>query len=99
VSKSKILGEFDGDQIPYVVPPDYKERVRLAVRPGGAVHRSSIRSRLRARSCRDVRGVRRAIDRIPMEASLLAVGADFTEEATELLHAREAAIARIGEFR
>jgi hypothetical protein len=33
-----------------------------------------------------------------MEASLLAVGADFTEEATEFLHAREAAIARIGEF-
>jgi hypothetical protein len=98
VPKFKILGKFDVDQIPYVVPPDYKERVLLAVRPEirytvvlfahdrerGGVVTSAV--------------VRRAIARIPIEASLLAVGADFTEEATELLHAREAAIARIGEF-
>jgi len=96
--KFKILGEFDGDQIPHVVPPDYSERARLAVRPGmrytivlfahdrehGGVVASAV--------------VRRAIARIPLEASLLAVGADFTKEATELLHARKAAIARIGEF-
>ena len=98
MSKFKILGQFDGDQIPYVVLPDYKERVRLAVRPGmrysvvlfahDRVHSAVVTSAV----------VRRAIARVPVEESLLAIGADFTREATDLLHARDAVIARIGEF-
>jgi hypothetical protein len=94
----KVLGEFDGDQIPDVVPPDYKARVRHTVRPGlrytvilfahdrqhGGVVSSAV--------------VRRALARVPSQVSLLAVGADFTKEASELLHGREANIVRIGEF-
>lgn len=42
--------------------------------------------------------VRRAIDRVPVGESLLAIGADFTSEATDLLYARDAVIARTCEF-
>ena len=42
--------------------------------------------------------VRRALKRVQPEMPLLAVGLDFTREATEQLHAVRALIVRLGEF-
>jgi hypothetical protein len=96
--KFSIIGRFEHDDIPARVPPDYRSLVRLATKPGspytvilfphdrlhGGVSTSAL--------------VRRALKRVDASEQILAVGADFTREATDLLDARHAAIARIGTF-
>jgi hypothetical protein len=94
--KFAVLGRFERDQILGVVPPDYRSVVR-AVTELGATYTVV----LFAHDRRDVitsAPVRRALAEIAADESVLAVGSNFTAEATELLNSRNAAIARLGEF-
>jgi hypothetical protein len=91
-----VLGSFAAEEIADRVPPDFRALVREYSRTGasytvilflhdrGQVNTSAL--------------VRRALTRVPPDATVLAVGADFTKEATALLEERNALIARIGEF-
>ena len=94
--KFAVLGRLERDQIPDVVPPDYRSVVR-AVTTLGATYTVV----LLAHDRRDVitsAPVRRALAEIAADESVLAVGSNFTAEATELLNSRNATIARLGEF-
>jgi hypothetical protein len=94
--KFTVLGRFERDQIPSVVPPDYRSVVRAVTTLG-----TTYTVVLFAHDRQDVitsAPVRRALAEIAAGERLLAVGTNFTAEATELLHARNAAIARLGEF-
>jgi hypothetical protein len=96
--KFSILGKLDAEKIPAAVPPDYRERVRLAIEPGV---RYTVILFAHDRSHGGVvtsAAVVRALGRVPFEEAICAVGADFTKEAIKLLVARRAAIASIGEF-
>jgi hypothetical protein len=98
LAKFSILGSFGRSDLATVVPPDYRARVRHVTEEGvlytvilfphdrthGGVSTSTL--------------VQRALSRVPATDRVLAVGADFTREATALLDARGAAVARIGEF-
>lgn len=98
MAQFSILGSFDGSAIATVVPPDYRALVRHVANDGvrytvilfphdrthGGVSTSSL--------------VQRALNRVPVADRILAVGADFTCEATALLDARGATVVRIGEF-
>ena len=96
MSKFSILGRFLAKQIPSLVPPDYRGRIRAVTQP-----EAPYTVVLFEHDREDVVTspvVHRALARIPTEESLLAVGAVFTVEATQLLNERRAAIANIGEF-
>lgn len=96
--KFRIIGRLEARRIPAAVPPDYRDRVRLATRPG-TVYTVVLFAHDRAHGgVVTSAAVRRAFARIAVGEPILALGADFTQEATELLSAREAVIARIGEF-
>jgi hypothetical protein len=98
VPKFSVLGRFERDDILARVPSDYRGLVRIATKPDvmytvilfphdrshGGVSTSAL--------------IRRALRRVEPNEAILAVGADFTREATELWEARNAAIARIGTF-
>jgi hypothetical protein len=96
VPKFTVLGRFETDRIPAVVPPHYRSLVRAVTAPGAAYTVV-----LFAHDRRDVvtsAPVRSALAEIAGNDRLLAIGANFTAEATQLLNSREAAIARLGEF-
>jgi hypothetical protein len=97
VAKYKILGRFEQDAIPALVPPDYRERARLATK-AGVRYTVVLFAHDRGKDVVASSAVRRALLHIPTEQPILAVGCDFTREATDLLGQRDAAIARIGEF-
>ena len=97
MAKYKILGQFDRDAIPGAVPPDYRDRVRLATK-AGIRYTVVLFAHDRGKDVVASAAVRRALLHIPKDQPILAVGCDFTQEATELLGQRDAAIARIGEF-
>lgn len=96
MARFSVLGSFPAREIPDRVPPDFRALVRalahtettytviLFLHDRGRVNTSAF--------------VRRALTRVPLDAKLLAVGADFTKEATALLEQRNAIVARIGEF-
>ncbi len=96
--RASILGRFERDAIAAKVPPDFRGLVRVATRPDvvytvvlfphDRAHQGVTSSAL----------ARRMLKRVPADETVLAVGADFTLEATALLNERGAAIARIGEF-
>ena len=96
--RASILGRFEREAIPARVPPDFRGLVRIATRPDvvytvvlfphDRLHQGVTSSAL----------ARRMLKRVPPEETVLAVGVDFTIEATALLNERGAAIARIGEF-
>ena len=79
-----------------VVPPDYRALLAVTVRPAASYtvvvfkhdREDVVTSAL----------VRRALARVGAEPALVAVGGNFTREAIELLEARNASIARLGEF-
>ena len=93
----KILGQFDAERIPAAVPPDYRERARHVAKPG-VRYTVVLFAHDRAHGVVTSAAVRRALAQIAPEQPIMAIGADFTREATELLEQRDAAIARIGEF-
>lgn len=95
--KFKILARLDADRIPAAVPPDYRDRARLVVKPGVS-YTVVLFSHDRSKGVVTSAAVRRAFTRIELSERILAIGADFTQEATELLNGRDAAIARIGDF-
>jgi len=92
------MGSVEATEAARLAPPDYRGLVRHIVRDGlqytvvlfphdrthGPVTTSAL--------------VRRALGRIAPAERVLAIGADFTREATALLAERGAAVARIGEF-
>jgi hypothetical protein len=96
VPKFTILGRFQRDSIPTIVPPDYRGVVRAVASPGVTYtvvlfphDRSDVVTSP---------PVRRALAGIAAGERILAVGANFTAEAIELLKAHDGAIARLGEF-
>jgi hypothetical protein len=96
VPKFTVLGRFEADRVPAIVPPDYKSVVRAVTAPG-----TVYTVVLFAHDRRDVvtsAPVRRALAEIAAGDQILAVGTNFTAEATALLNLRDAAIARLGEF-
>jgi len=96
VSKFTLLGRFERDRIPAVVPPDYRGLI-----PAVTVRGATYTVVLFAHDRRDVvtsAPVRRALAAIPADEQLLAVGGNFTADAIDLLNSRDAAIARLGEF-
>ena len=95
--KFKILARLSSDRIAAALPPDYRERARMVAK-AGVVYTVVLFDHDRSKGVVTSAAVRRALARIDADESILAVGADFTREATELLEEREAAIARIGEF-
>lgn len=93
-----ILGQFEREAIPDAVPTDYRGLVRYATTPG-APYTVILFKHDRANGSVNTSGlVRRALRQVPTGERVLAVGTDFTREATEVLSTRGAAIARIGEF-
>jgi hypothetical protein len=79
-----------------VVPPDYRALLPVAVRPA-----ESYTVVLFKHDREDVvtsASVRRALAQVGPVPALVAVGGNFTREAIELLEARDASIARLGEF-
>jgi hypothetical protein len=96
VPKFTVLGRFQRDSIPAIVPPDYRSVVRAVTSPG--VTYTVV---LFPHDRRDVvtsAPVRRALAGIAAGECILAVGANFTADAIELLKTHDAAIARLGEF-
>jgi hypothetical protein len=96
VPKFTVLGRFEADRIPALLPPDYRSLVRVVTVPA-----EIYTVVLFPHDRRDVvtsAPVRRALAGIAAGERVLAVGANFTAEATALLEEREAAIARLGEF-
>lgn len=96
MAKFKILGAFERDQVEQVVPPQYRQLARSLTQSDVRYHVVQF-----AHDRRDVvtsAVVRRALAEIPVENAILAVGGNFTVEATALLEDRNAAIARLGEF-
>ena len=94
--KFTILGSVPAERIPAIVPPEYRDRVRLAAHPG-----KEYTVVLFGRDREDVvtsGPVRRALAKIPAAENVLAIGAGFTVEAVELLARRHAGIVRLGEF-
>ena len=94
--KFTVLGRFEAERIPALVPHDYRSRIRAVTR--GEEEFTVI---LFAHDRRDVvtsAPVRRALATIAVGERVLAVGSNFTVEAIALLEEREAAIARLGEF-
>jgi hypothetical protein len=96
VPKFSILGRYEGERIPAVLPPDYRSLVRAVIRDG--ITYTVVLFALDRRDVVTSAPVRRALARIPTDETILAVGANFTVEATGLLDQRDAAIARLGEF-
>ncbi len=94
--KFTLLGRFTQDRFSTLLPPDYRDLARVVTKPG-----VSYAVVLFAHDRADVvpsAVVRRALQRVAEPEPILAVGANFTAEATQLLDARAAAIARLGEF-
>jgi hypothetical protein len=96
VVKFTILGELVADRIIAAVPRDYHERVRMSTEKG-ATYTVVLFAHARGDVVTSAL-VRKALRRVPPESPLLAIGADFTHEATILLEERNARVARIGEF-
>jgi hypothetical protein len=98
MAKFSILGSFDAEAIPNIVPPDFRVLVRMATRAGGEYLVLLFAPNRSHGGVVTSAAARRALRRVPADARLLAIGTDFTLEATQLLNERDAAIARIGEF-
>lgn len=94
--KFTILGRFQRDNIPAVVPPDYRSVVR-AVTSSGVTYTVVLFPHDRSAVVTSA-PVRRSLAGIAAGECMLAVGANFTAEAIELLKAQDAVIARLGEF-
>jgi len=98
MSSFKILGQFERDAIPGMLPPDFRGMVPVFAKPGvlytvvlfpfnreiGGVATSS--------------DVRRALAKVPGNTVPMAVGQDFTVEATKQLESCDAIVLRIGEY-
>jgi hypothetical protein len=97
VPKYKILGRLDADRLPGAVPPDYRERVRMAARPG-ILYTTVLFVHERGGGVVTSAEVGQALRRIAAGETMLAIGVDFTREATEMLEMRGATVVRIGEF-
>ena len=94
--KFTILGRLPAERIPAAVPPGFRERVRLAARPGAA-YTVLLFAHDHDRGVVTSAAVRRALGRVPEGEPLLAVGRAFTQEATEQLECRNAAVVRLSE--
>ena len=95
--KVKILARLATDRIPAAVPPDYRDRVRQVAK-AGLVYTVVLFSHDRDKGVVTSAAVRRALSRIEPAEAILAIGANFTQEAEALLNERDAAIARLGDF-
>ena len=95
--KFSVLGRFDSDRIPAVVPPDYRGVVRAVTQPG-LMYTVLLFAHDRSRGVTTSAPVRRALSDVAIAEPVLAVGANFTQEALALLEERGAAIARLGEY-
>ena len=93
----KVLGRFERDTIPTVVPPDFRQIVHIVTKPGTYTVILFAHNREKGGVTISSK-VRHAFEKVSPEDRVLAVGDDFTVEATRLLEERSAAIARIGEF-
>jgi hypothetical protein len=96
VPKAKILARLTADRIPAAVPPDYLDVVRLVIK-AEVVYTLVLFSHDREKGVVTSAAVRRAFSRIKPEENILAIGANFTQEAEVLLNERKAAIARLGD--
>ena len=93
-----ILGSLEAEQILRAVPPNLRELVRMTTRQGQRYHVILFGHNQDHGSVNTSAVVRRALRHVPADAHVLAVGRDFTQEATELLNERGAAIARATTF-
>ena len=94
--KFSILGRLEASRIPAAVPPEFRARARFTALPGQS-YTVILFAHDRTRSVSTSAQVRKALRRVPETESILAVGWDFTLEATSLLQHRDAAIVRKGE--
>ena len=97
MAKFKILGRLQADRIPAAVPPEYRERARLAA-TRGARYTVVLFAHDPDRGVVTSAAARRALARAEGGDPLLAIGRDFTREATVELEQAGATIVRIGEF-
>lgn len=97
MAKFSILGRLEASRIPVSLPPEFRDRARFTA-ASGHTYTVVLFAHDRTRSVVTSAHVRRALARIPEDESVLAVGWDFTLEATSLLNGRDAAIVRMGEF-
>lgn len=95
--KAKILARLAAERIPAAVPPDYRDRVRQVVK-AGFTYTVVLFSHDRERGVVTSAAVRRAFSHIEPAEAILAIGANFTQEAEALLNERDAAIARLGDL-
>jgi hypothetical protein len=98
MSKFKFLGQFERDAIPAMLPADFRGMIPMFAKPGveySVVLFSYNRERGGVATSSDVR---RALAQLPTESRVMAVGTDFTAEATQLLEKAEAIVLRIGEY-
>lgn len=95
--KFKILARLASDRIPASVPPDYQDRVRMVTEPGLA-YTVVLFSHDRSKGVVTSAAIRRACSRLEPTERILAIGANFTQEAEALLNERNAAIARLSDF-
>ena len=98
MAKFKVLGRFPADRIPFLVPPEYRGRARMGLDPD-AEYTVVLFDHDRERSGVATSAVaRRALGRVGDAEPVLAVGVDFTVEATALLEDHGVTIIRIGTF-
>jgi hypothetical protein len=98
VAKFSILGSLEGDNIADAVPPAYRTLVRSLV-VAGTPYTVILFPHNRTHSGVSTSAlVRRALSRIDATGKVLAVGGDFTREATAILEEQGAIVARIADF-
>ena len=97
LAKYAILGRLERSQIEGAVPPDFRARVLHAPIPAG-IYTVVLFEHNRPRGVVTSAHAHRALRRIPGGDAVVAVGTDFTAEASAVLAARGAHIVRIGEF-
>ena len=78
------------------VPPEYRARVQGVVAPDRVYTVLLFQHERRSVVMSPV--VRKALDRVPTGEALVAIGANFTAEAIELLDERGALVIRLGDF-
>ena len=93
-----ILGVMEVDKILRAVPPNLREQVRMVARPNIQYHVVLFGRNQDHGSVNLSAVVRKALQRLPDDAAILAIGQDFTLEATQLLDERDATIARASAF-
>jgi hypothetical protein len=96
MAKFRILGSFQRDQLERALPPEYRELARKLTHSG--VEYQVVQFAHDRRDVVTSAPVRRALAEIPSQQAMLAIGSNFTAEATALLEEREAIIARLSDF-